>query len=368
MRPVRLAVLVALVGFGGIASAQSVYGDGDIDDGPYGDSPLLREQTPEPPPPPRQAQARTPDSPYQLLDQRGAPAAPDPGAQQFRYNGPHAINADYGAGWCNLSGAHVHQYPPFDDHLFQEDQGGYDFLGDPVDFGYTGDVFWYNGVHPIAAGWGTGWCYMGTPHRHIYRPWGVYFSNCGSFYCFYGPYDAMYWHYRGYWAPFWGSYYPYYYRGGLYGRTGVAASPGRWGGRGPGGRGVGAGGAGVGRPAAGGSHAGTTAGRPGGYSRPTQAMPKLTRPMTLNGRIGTGPGYAVPRMAAPPMRSYGAPGYRTPGYGMPRYGSPRFSAPHYAAPRYSAPHYSSPRFSAPSGGGFRGGGFRGGGFRGGGRR
>ncbi|HEY3354416.1 MAG TPA: hypothetical protein VGQ83_14285 [Polyangia bacterium] len=378
MRMLRLAVLVVLVGSGGFASAQSVYGDGDLDDGPYADSPVFRE--PAAPPPPAQARAQQrPASPYELLDEpagappaAGAPAEP---GQQWRYNGPHAVNAEYGQGWCNVTGAHVHEYPPFDDRLFQENTGGYDFLGDPTDFGYSGDAYWYNGAHPIATGWGTGWCFYASPHRHLYRPWGSYFSSCGPYSCYYGPFDAYYWYYRPYWTAYWGAYYPRYYHHGAYYRTHTPASPGRWGNVRPGSGHYGTPGSRTGTP---GGRVGTPAGRPGGYARPVQALPKLTRPTTLQGRLSGSPYH---RMAPTPMPRYTGPrtypGART--YTVPRGASPyqrfgggapapRFGGgfgggtPHYSAPRPAAPSYSAPRPSAPSGGGLRGG------FHGGGRR
>ena len=56
-----------------------------------------------------------------------------PSAQRY---GPHAIHADYGSGWCNVQGPHYHPYPPFDDHLFQENPGGFRLMlsagGDPA--------------------------------------------------------------------------------------------------------------------------------------------------------------------------------------------------------------------------------------------
>jgi len=371
MRTLRLALLVAIVGVAGTAGAQSVYGDGD--DEPYDDWPDFRGQAPAPTPAPPAAPPS--GSPYELLPSEppGAPAPPAaeaPAAQLWRYNGPHAINAEYGQGWCNIQGPHDHPYPPFDDHLFQEDRGGYDFLGDPADFGYAGDMFWYNGPHPIAAGFGLGWCYITWPHRHIYRPFGVYFSACGPYSCYYGPFDAWYWYWRPYWAGYWGGYYPHYYRGGRYYRTGVAASPGRWAGvnRGPGGQRYGA-----------------PAGRAGGYARPVAPLPRYGRSVTIPhgptairpralpapARAYSGPrampvpprAYAGPRSWAPPGSYAGRPMPRS--YAMPRPAfAPRWGGSTSPAPRMAAPPAASmarPAAPAPSGG-FRGG-FHGGGGR-----
>jgi hypothetical protein len=317
MRKLIPVLLAVAFGWATTAWAQSVYDDDD-DDAPA---------------PGGQAQAAPAPAPQQ--SQAAAPQA----QQEWRYNGPHAVNAQYGSGWCNVQAPHTHPYPPFDDHLFQENNGGYNFLGDPSDFGYAGDgLTWFNGAHPIATGWGAGWCYIGTPHRHLYRPMGSYYSMCGTYWCYSGAFDAMYWAWRPYWTGYWGGFYPRFYAGGLYFRTGISASPGRWAGYGrPGyGRpGYGNRGYGYGRPGY-----GNHGGRPGGtYGRP-------------GGTYGRPGGYARPG-TSPAVRSM-------PGRSM--------SAPHYAAPRtaaprtMSAPRPSAPRpsFSRPSGGGFRGGGGGGG--------
>ena len=295
MRTVFAAVLVFSLVSATSASAQPAYGDEESDEGQYGPP----EAVPTPPPPP--AAAAAPAMPAE-------PLPPAPEAQQsWKYNGPHAVNAQYGTGFCNVQGVHYHPYPPFDDHLFQEQDGGYNFLGDPADFGYAGDdLYWYNSAHPIAVGFGIGWCFMGWPHRHFYRPWGAYFSACGPYSCYYGPYDAYYWRWRGYWAPYFGAYYPRFYRGGLYARYRMAASPGRWAGVGP--------------------HARGALGRPGGYARPV--------PGALHGH---GTPYA--RMPATP---HAAPHMAAPHYSAPHYSAPRLTAPRMTAPR-AAPHFSAPR-------------------------
>ena len=185
-----------------------------------------------PPPAATEPPAEAPDEGYledlpPLPPLPPPPAAPDQLQQEWRYNGPHAIHADVGGGWCDQAGPHVHPYPPFDDQLFQEDNGGYDFLGDPTDFGYQGgDLSWYEDDHPIAAGWGFGWCYMTWPHRHRYRPDGRY-AACGGYWCYNGVRDPSYWREWPRWAHYW-SRYPHHYWAGEYFRTHRAASPGRW--------------------------------------------------------------------------------------------------------------------------------------------
>ncbi|MBI5480085.1 MAG: hypothetical protein HY906_14555, partial [Deltaproteobacteria bacterium] len=332
MRSFLAAALALSLVWASSASAQPAYGeDDDPDENPSYGGP---EAVPTPPPPP----AAAPSAAAPPL-----PAAPDD-QQTWNYNGPHAVNAAYGSGFCNIRGVHSHPYPPFDDHLFQEQDGGYNFLGDPVDFGYTGDdLTWYNAVHPIAIGWGIGWCFMTWAHHHFYRPWGPYFSACGPYFCYSGPYDAYYWRWRGYWTPYWGAYYPRFYRGGLYYRTRLAASPGRWahvGARHPGGHLRHPGGAlrpgGYARPLPG--HA------PGalrGHASPYSRLPHAT-PVRPGMRVAPAP-HANPRMAppraAPPSRVGPAP--RT--FSPPRsHGAPHFSAPKSFGPsRSSSPSRSS---------------------------
>jgi hypothetical protein len=308
MRSWFAAVLTLSLVWSTSAWAQAAYGDDEVED--EGQAYGAPETEPTPPPPP--AAAAAPSAPAEAL-----PPAPED-QQQWKYNGPHAVNAEYGTGFCNLQGVHYHPYPPFDDHLFQEQDGGYNFLGDPADFGYAGDdLSWYNAAHPIAIGFGIGWCFMSWPHRHFYRPWGPYFTGCGPYYCYSGPFDAYYWRWRPYWAPYFSAYYPRFYRGGLYARYRTPASPGRWAHVGP-------------------RHGGAV-GRPGGYARPV--------PGHLGGLQGRGTPYARPHTtgpihAGPRMAPRAAP-------------TPRFSAPRtHGAPRsLAAPKMHGPRFSAPKFGG-----------------
>ncbi|HEY3355185.1 MAG TPA: hypothetical protein VGQ83_18175 [Polyangia bacterium] len=318
MRVLFAAVLAVTLGSAGAAGAQPVYDDSDESDPAYA---YGAEAAPE-------AQEAAPEA------QEAAPQA----EQEWRYNGPHAINADYGSGWCNIQEPHSHPYPPFDDQLFQEDNGGYDFVGDPVDFGYVGAVFWFVDAHPVASGWGHGWCYRTGPHRHLYRPWGTSFRLGGRGYAYTGPYDAAYWRHRSFFVDFWNRTYPAHYHGGRYLSTRVPASPGRWAAYRPGGR-----------------YYRAPVARPGGYARPA-ARPPLARPATLQGRIGYGPGHAVPRLAPAPARRIMpaprvAPGPRmtsaprAPGF-APRAPTPRMGRA--AAPVHRPTHVSAPRSSTRS--------------------
>ncbi|HEY3353068.1 MAG TPA: hypothetical protein VGQ83_07450, partial [Polyangia bacterium] len=309
-------LLAATFGLAGTAWAQAV--DPDDEDGDQG-------AVPAPPAPPEQAQP----APEQA---QPAPVEPEP---QWRYAGPHAINAEAGSGFCTVQGVHTHPYPPFDDRLFQEQNGSYYFLGDPVDFGYGGgSLYWYNAAHPIATGWGVGWCFIGFPHRHLYQPMGAFYSACGSYFCYTGPFDAWYWRWRPYYVGYWGAYYPRFYRGGAYYRTHVAASPGRWahvGWRRPGG---------YARPLPG---RGPVVGRGAPYSRLPHAGPAArplapsARPLAPSARPGMAhPGmmpraHAAPTRLAPPARSAAPPRPMAPARPM---APPRTMAPqHITAPR-----------------------------------
>jgi hypothetical protein len=316
MRVILSAVLVASLGFVSTGWAQPVVDD-DQDDEDSAAAPWY-------------------GAPEAAATEEAAPVQP---AQEWRYNGPHAINAEYGSGWCNIAEPHTHPYPPFDEYLFEEEDGGYYFVGDPVDFGYIGVYFWFDGGHPVASGWGHGWCHMSGPHRHIYRPFGGHFSTCGPYHCYRGPFDALYWRHHATRLAYFTSRYPAHYRGGVYYRTRVPAWPGRFAGYRPGHR------------------PGASAGRPAGYARPVppRPLPPLTRPTTLRGRLDLARGQALPRIlpgrvGAPP-RPWVAPA-PVPRAVMPRVPLTPVPRPHVAAPAARASQPSAPahvsRPSAPA--------------------
>src|SRR5262249_39633162 len=101
----------------------------------------------------------------------------------------------------------------------------YYFIGDPRDFGYTGQVYSYYGAHPILEAYGGGWCFMIGPHYHWWRPWSPYFTVVGPWYYWYGPYDPFFWAYWPYYSFYYRSYYPSYRAGGRFYRTWRAAPP-----------------------------------------------------------------------------------------------------------------------------------------------
>src|SRR6478735_3728148 len=100
---------------------------------------------------------------------------PDPNAYaqqapQYGYMGPHPIPYEAGQGFCYQQGAHFHEYGPFDENLFREQNGWFYFVGDAADFGYQQQLWGYQGNHPIPAAYGGGYCFIDWPHRHHYPP------------------------------------------------------------------------------------------------------------------------------------------------------------------------------------------------------
>jgi hypothetical protein len=140
----------------------------------------------------------------------------------YCFGGPHPAP---GGGWEATTSPHMHDYAPFDLRLFSYHEGCYYFIGDPRDFGYTGESYSYYGAHPILDAYGGGWCFMIGAHTHWWRPWSPYFTVVGPWYYWNGPYDPFFWSYWPYYSFFYRSYYPSYYAGGRFFRTWRAAPP-----------------------------------------------------------------------------------------------------------------------------------------------
>jgi hypothetical protein len=160
---------------------------------------------------------------YQPYQQPADPYAEQPTAdangQQYGYGfmGPHPIPYQYGNGYCYIEGAHSHEYAPFDQYLFREQQGYYYFVGDPMDFGYNRATYWFNGNHPIPGLYGGGYCYISWAHRHHYSPAGlVGFSYVGGYYSYSGIWPSDYYLYRDRYWGYYGGYYRNYYFGNRY--------------------------------------------------------------------------------------------------------------------------------------------------------
>lgn len=195
-----------------------------------------------PPPPPEALQPPAPMAPPPDL-QAAPPAAADQGAAPaqdypippnvqgpaipvqgggYCFGGPHPAP---GGGWEATATPHVHNYAPFDLRLFSYHDGCYYFVGDPHDFGYTGQLYSYYGAHPIADAYGGGWCFMVGPHTHWWRPWSSYFTVVGPWYYWNGPYDPVFWSYWPFYSFYYRSYYPHYYAGGRYFSGGFRVAP-----------------------------------------------------------------------------------------------------------------------------------------------
>ncbi len=131
----------------------------------------------------------------------------------YCFGGPHPAP---GGGWEAVQNPHTHNYAPFDLRLFAFREGCYYFVGDPRDFGFTGQTYNYYGAHPIHDHYGGGWCFMVGGHYHWWRPWSPYFTVVGPWYYWHGAYSPFFWSYWPYYSYYYRSYYPSYYAGGRY--------------------------------------------------------------------------------------------------------------------------------------------------------
>jgi hypothetical protein len=275
----------------------------------------------------------------------------------YCFGGPHPAP---GGGWEGTTAPHMHDYAPFDLRLFSFHEGCYYFIGDPHDFGYTGQSYDYYGAHPIADGYGGGWCFMIGAHSHWWRPWSSSFTVVGPWYYWNGPYDPFFWSYWPYYSYYYRSFYPSFYAGGRFFRTWRAAPPitrvppTNWRG--------GAAGGWRGSPAAGVSRSNGVYGAPLGggwrgapgagnawHAAPPAGGAWHGTPSTSGGWRGS----PVPSTSSPMRAPYNGGGWHP--------------APSSGGGWHPAPSGGGGWHSAPSSGGFRGGGgFRsGGGFHGG---
>ncbi|MGZ3443052.1 MAG: hypothetical protein ACXVDD_26200, partial [Polyangia bacterium] len=163
--------------------------------------------------------------PYAQQPGDGMPP-PDPNAyqqqavQQYGYMGPHPIPYEAGQGYCYQQGAHFHEYAPFDQNLFREQGGWFYFVGDAGDFGYSQQMWGYQGNHPIPGAYGGGYCFIDWPHRHHYAPPAtMQFNFVGGYSVYGGPWDPWYWRMRPHYSAYYGGYYRHSYYGGIYWRT-----------------------------------------------------------------------------------------------------------------------------------------------------
>jgi hypothetical protein len=373
-----VGVGLSLVGLSGVARAQAEISGAVTIAGPTAPGAPAAAAVPPPAPAPAPPPAPAPAAPAaeeNLIPPQVQGAAAQVAGGGYCYGGPHPAP---GGGWEAVTTPHTHNYAPFDLRLFAQREGCYYFIGDPRDFGYTGQVYNYYGAHPVADVYGGGWCFMVGGHYHWWRPWSPYFTVVGPWFYWGGPYDPFFWSYWPYYSFYYRSYYPTYYAGGRYYRNGYRVAPAithvpptGWRGTPPGGR----------TGAMAGAGAGAWRGSPPGTQ--TQTSPLRSGSPAGGGWRGA-PGSAAPTYGAPGGGWHGgpAPGGGWHGGGAPPGGSWRGGAPSgggFHPPSGGGGWHSAPGgggFHAPSGGGWHGGGgggfrsspgggFHGGGFRGG---
>ncbi len=91
-------------------------------------------------------------------------------AEPRPYRGPLPLDLD--GHWDMNRSVHVHDDLAVGLAPFADIDGVLTFLGDPLAYGYTGDVWTYEGVHPLPAWMGGGYCGIRGPHRHAFAPEG----------------------------------------------------------------------------------------------------------------------------------------------------------------------------------------------------
>lgn len=121
-------------------------------------------------------------------------------AAQYQFAGPHPIAKRHGGGFCHIEFPHIHNYiPDRANLLYQEEEEGYFFVGDPVAHGYEGHRHAYHGAHPIhvetavigiqATTPRVRWCYLKGPHYHaVAPPTRASFEVKGDVYWYVGAY------------------------------------------------------------------------------------------------------------------------------------------------------------------------------------
>jgi len=87
------------------------------------------------------------------------------------YFGPHPVDLD--GTWHVEDGRHEYGDLPVGLAPFAEVSGVWIFLADPVDYGYDGPTYAFDGVHPLPTGL-DGYCGISGEHVHPFVPEGVY--------------------------------------------------------------------------------------------------------------------------------------------------------------------------------------------------
>ena len=99
-------------------------------------------------------------------------------AQGHTFRGPHPIDLE--GHWHLEETDHVHGALSSVAGAFGEVDGVHVFLGDPIAFGWTGDVWTYAGVHPLPGAL-PGYCGIGGEHRHVFAPEGAFRVDDGVY-------------------------------------------------------------------------------------------------------------------------------------------------------------------------------------------
>jgi hypothetical protein len=90
-------------------------------------------------------------------------------ARHVKFLGPHPIASKFGGGYCYIESPHLHVYAPDRPVLYQQVGDQYVFTGDPTPFGYDGDRHQFYGHHPVVTvGAEPVYCYINGPHFHAF--------------------------------------------------------------------------------------------------------------------------------------------------------------------------------------------------------
>jgi hypothetical protein len=114
-------------------------------------------------------------------------------ARHVHFAGPHPVAAKFGGGFCYIETPHMHIYAPDHGALYQQVNDQYVFTGDPTPFGYDGDKYKYYGHHPVASVNGEPvYCYIEGPHFHAWEPPSEGYKSKGGVAFYVGPFTPAY--------------------------------------------------------------------------------------------------------------------------------------------------------------------------------
>lgn len=108
---------------------------------------------------------------------------PTQASAQATYRGLHPIDLD--GHWHLEDAEHVHDGLPVGDAPFGEVDDVLVFLGDPLAYGYDGEVWTFANAHPLPGGI-SGYCGISRAHRHPWAPEGGYRRSSNGSYRYIG--------------------------------------------------------------------------------------------------------------------------------------------------------------------------------------